>query len=83
MNFLKLSILQPHSPPYSSSVLFELYESNDNSFYVQVFYRNSTTEEPVPLNIPDCGTKCPLNQLYELYSDVLPTDFETECRLSS
>lgn len=69
----------PHIPPYSSSVLFELYETMNKDYYVKVFYRNSATEEPAPLNIPNCGTKCPLHKFYSLYNDILPYDFETEC----
>lgn len=71
---------QLHLPPYASSLLFELYESNaKNEHYVQVFYRNSTAGDLAPLDIPNCGTKCPLNQLFELYKEILPSDFKTEC----
>lgn len=35
-----------------------------------------------PLNIPGCGTKCPLVDLYKLYADILPAqDFDVECKL--
>lgn len=34
------------------------------------------------MKIPNCGAKCPLNQFYTLYSEIVPGDFETECRLS-
>lgn len=44
-----------------------------------MFYRKSDEENPSPLNIPNCGTKCTLDQLYELYSEIIPTDFESEC----
>lgn len=38
-------------------------------------------EDPA-LMIPDCGTKCPLEKLYELYKDWLPTQSsEKECKL--
>ncbi|XP_031636521.1 uncharacterized protein LOC116349294 [Contarinia nasturtii] len=67
-----------HIPPYASSLLCELYKSND-SFYIQLFYRKSNEENPTPLNIPNCGTKCPIDKFYELFDDILPTDFETEC----
>ncbi|XP_055300677.1 prostatic acid phosphatase-like isoform X2 [Sitodiplosis mosellana] len=75
-----LGLFHPHIPPYSSSLLFELYKSNDD-FYVQLFYRNNLTEDPSPLNIPLCGTKCPLNRFYDLYNAILPSDFGTECHL--
>lgn len=67
-------------PPYAASLLFELYKSRDDH-YVQIFYRNTTVEHPLPIHIPNCGIKCRLSRLYEIYSDVLPLDFETECTL--
>lgn len=76
--------LQLHLPPYASSLLFELYSPADtnSSHYVKIFYRNTTTEELLPINIPNCGEKCPLTRLYEIYDDILPSsDPETECRL--
>lgn len=76
MNFVYF--LKIHTPPYSSSLLFELYKSSD-SHYIQLFYRNSTTDDLAPMNIPNCGTKCSLNKLYELYREIMPSDYKTEC----
>lgn len=75
-------MFQAHSPPYSACVLFELYESS-GSHYVQLFYKNSTTEDLTPMNIPKCGTKCSLDELYDIYSDILPSDVESECSLKA
>jgi len=75
-----LGIFELHDPPYACGLIFELYESN-GSHYVQIFYRKSTAEDLTPIDIPNCGRKCPLNQLYELYKEVLPVDFETECQV--
>lgn len=62
--------------------MFELRKLN-NDYALQVFYRNTSAETLTPLNIPKCGTLCPLNKMYELYADVLPDgDFETECKVS-
>lgn len=50
--------------------------------YVQIFYKNTTgTADPLPLNIPNCGAICPLSQMFELYTDILPGNFEEECKL--
>lgn len=39
-------------------------------------------EETTVLEIPGCGCKCTLEDLYDLYSDILPTkSFEEECAL--
>lgn len=74
--------LQLHIPKYASSLLFELYELR-NDHYVQIFYKNPTSENPDPVEIPNCGIKCPLNRLFDLYSEILTSDPDTECRLSS
>lgn len=73
-----------HQPPYASCVFFEMYkDATDESPYVQIFYRNSTKLAHMPpLEIPGCGMKCPLTELYKLYYDVLPIkSFEEECAL--
>jgi len=69
-----------HNPPYVSTVLFELREFKDG-YRVQVFYKN-TTEEPEPLDLPNCGTSCPLEKMFEVYKSVLPVNWEDECQLS-
>lgn len=59
----------------------ELYEHNDDP-YVQIFYRNTTETNIKPLEVPNCGTKCPLSKIYDLYDDILPTgSFDEESSL--
>lgn len=51
---------------------------------MQILYKKSATECAEALEIPNCGTKCPLDKLYELYKDILPTqDYELMCQLDS
>lgn len=77
-----LGLFEPHFPPYASSIMFELYQTNSD-YYVQIFYKNTTGEQLTPLNIPRCGPKCTLGQLTTIYKAILPTrDFDSECRLS-
>lgn len=66
-------------PNYASSLHFELYKTADSDHYVQIFYRNSEEEILTPMYIPKCGEKCKLSQLYTIYNDIVPGDFETEC----
>lgn len=65
--------------------MFELHHFNGN-FHIEIFYKLERGEDKMPLKplvIPNCGQKCPLNKLNDIYRDVIPTeDFETECRLS-
>ena len=65
-----------HNPPYTATVLFELYESN----LVKVFYKNSS--EPILLDLPNCGKFCSLDKMFEIYQNVMPNDWEEECALS-
>lgn len=77
--------LQNVQPPYASCLLFELYQGTSDP-YVQLFYKNTSDTslpiQPLSLDIPNCGVKCPLKKLYNLYEDVLPTEsFEDACKL--
>lgn len=73
-------------PPYSSCLMFELHSFN-GTFYVELYYKQERGDDKVPLQplfIPNCGQRCPLNQFYEIYRDIIPTDdFDTECRMPS
>lgn len=69
-----------HNPPYRATVMFELREYSDGH-RVQVFYKN-TTAEPEPLDLPGCGTSCPLDQMFEIYKSVMPVNWAEECTLS-
>lgn len=70
-----------HIPPFTACLFFELYKTNA-SYYVQIFYKNSIDTNIPALTIPNCGTKCPLDKLYKLYEDILPTrSFNEECKL--
>lgn len=35
------------------------------------------------MNIPRCGEKCPLHRFNELYSEIIPDDYDIECKKSS
>lgn len=69
-------------PPYASSLHFELYKTEDNENYIQLFYRRFEEEELLPLDIPRCGEKCSIKQFYEKFNELIPGDFNTECQLS-
>lgn len=75
--------LQIHSPPYRASILWELYKSKTDGYYIQLFYKNSTDGNLIALNIPSCGQKCSLQQFRKVYDSILPVNgFEKECQLS-
>lgn len=73
---------QIHSPPTAASILFELYQTKANDYYIQLFYKNSTDADLEPLNIPTCGHKCSLGKFRKIYKSVIPVNsFEEECQL--
>lgn len=75
---------QLHQPQYSSCILFELKAAaaDDKHPYVQIFYKNSTAADIPALEISGCGKSCPLEKMYEIYHDILPSEsFEKECVL--
>lgn len=74
-------IFQLHIPPYAASVHFELYKTDTNEHYIQLFYRKCGEETLSAMNIPNCGEKCTLNKFYELYNDIIASDFDLECAL--
>lgn len=69
-------------PPFGSSLHFEMYKCG-SKYYVQFFYRRDNSKRLTPLNIPNCGTKCSIDKLYELYANILPKEHETHAFLCS
>lgn len=71
-----------HNPPFTACILLELYKNvSGGDPYVSIYYKN-TTSEPEPMAIPNCGKRCPLNQMFDVYSDVLPDNWNRECQVS-
>lgn len=66
-------------------MFFELKKKSNGEFYVEIYYKSYRGDDPVPLEpvfIPNCGQKCPLEKLYWVYKDILPTtDFDAQCRV--
>lgn len=73
---------QLHIPPFACSLHIELYKSDNDTHYIQIFYRKTEEENLFAMNIPGCGEKCPLNQFYDIYKEIIAGDFDTECRLT-
>ncbi|XP_054734328.1 prostatic acid phosphatase [Anastrepha obliqua] len=77
-----LNLYNMKSPGYTACLLFELRLDEHNKPFVSIFYKNTTTEATL-LSIPKCGVACPLEQLFEIYQDILPANWEQECKLST
>ncbi|XP_019546796.2 prostatic acid phosphatase [Aedes albopictus] len=75
-----LGLFKPHNPPFAACVMVELRMATRDSPYVSVFYKTSN-DEPELLDIPNCGPRCPLERMFELYKDIIPEDWEQECQI--
>lgn len=66
---------------YAACVLIELRVKN-NIPHIQIAFKKSwQTNVADILYIPKCGHLCPLQKMYELYADVIPTiPFKEACR---
>lgn len=49
------------------------------NYVLQLFYRNSSTQDPYLFTIPGCSPACPLKKFVELTKDVIPDDWKVEC----
>uniref|UniRef100_A0A0K8SQ83 acid phosphatase n=1 Tax=Lygus hesperus TaxID=30085 RepID=A0A0K8SQ83_LYGHE len=67
-------------PPFAALLLIELRMPFDSSEpVVSMWYKNST-KEPFLLEMPDCGSCCPLAQMERRLKPVIPENWEKECQ---
>ncbi|XP_053210906.1 prostatic acid phosphatase-like [Panonychus citri] len=80
-----LKVFDKLSPPYGSSIIFELYqEKSTNHFKLSLLYLNDTySKQPHYLNLPECDdTKfCDIEQFYHQIFVYLPENWRSECGL--
>lgn len=73
----------PHNPAFTATVMLEL-RIIDNTPHVALVYKRGpqdTTAEH--MEIPECGKYCPLSKMFDLYENVMPRDWDEECRLGT
>ncbi|CAG9815088.1 unnamed protein product [Phaedon cochleariae] len=76
-----LKVWDEQFPDYAITILFELYKDNaSNEYGIEIFLRNSTDVPPVKLTIPGCDSFCPLIKLQKLTKNVIPQNWEEECK---
>lgn len=61
-----------------------MYKPSDSSEnYLQLFYRQGAATDFPALEIPGCGSKCPLSEWYKQFGNILPTkSFDQECHMN-
>ncbi|KAK4877858.1 hypothetical protein RN001_010364 [Aquatica leii] len=62
-----LGLFELHCPPYTATIFFELWVQN-NSYYVNIFYKNSS--EPQHMKLKGCEFNCPWDQFLEIIRPV-------------
>nr|CAD7409095.1 unnamed protein product [Timema cristinae] len=79
-----LGMTEMLKPESGAALIIELHLVGTNKdFQIEVLYFNNTsTLEPHPLTIEQCGTPCFLDTFLNLTTPVIPTDWEKECQLN-
>ncbi|XP_068165181.1 lysosomal acid phosphatase [Antennarius striatus] len=78
-----LNVLSGLQPPYASCQIFELYRDDNGSASVKMFYRNDTTVEPYPQQLPNCSFDCPIEEFKRITKLSISDDRDKECQLPS
>lgn len=67
-NVLKgLDLFEAHAPPFSATILFELYESNDKrQHYLNIFYKNSSNGVAKMMKLNGCDYNCPIVDFFKI-----------------
>ncbi|XP_045910274.1 lysosomal acid phosphatase-like [Micropterus dolomieu] len=74
-----LNVFNEKQPPYASCQILELYRHDNGSFSVSMFYRNDTTVEPYPQQLPGCSLDCPLDEFVRITKHSISEDWNKEC----
>ncbi|KAL5278624.1 hypothetical protein ACFFRR_003323 [Megaselia abdita] len=77
---MALKVWPNEFPNYAIQAYFELHKSKEGNYYVEIYMRNAVKGEPVPLTLPGCDFKCPLDKLIELTKPVIPENWEEVCK---
>ncbi|XP_020506426.3 lysosomal acid phosphatase isoform X1 [Labrus bergylta] len=78
-----LNVYNGKQPPYASCHIFELYKDENGSASVLMFYRNDSSVEPYPVQLPGCSLHCPLEDFVRITKPSISEDRDKECQLPS
>ncbi|XP_048401268.1 lysosomal acid phosphatase isoform X2 [Stegostoma tigrinum] len=80
---MALNVYSGNIPPYASCYMFELYQENDGSFTLDMYFRNDTSIDPHLLALPSCSEHCPLQKFIQNTKDLISDNRDEECGLAS
>lgn len=67
-------------PEYGATLIFELRSYRVNEQEVKIAYLNNSQSSKVhPMRIPNCNEPCLLQDLLNVWKDIIPTDWDKEC----
>lgn len=74
-------------PPYASAITLELRkEMNKENYFVQVFFKNNTGDEPIHfhnMKIHGCDMLCPIDKFMEITENMIVDDFPNACEFQA
>ncbi|CAG2161546.1 unnamed protein product [Oppiella nova] len=77
-----LNVFDRKSPPFGSTIMIELRQSNGKPM-IEMFYLNNTeSEEPIALTLPNCMNatiECHFQQFVQSVNHLIPGDWNQEC----
>lgn len=78
-----LNVFNGIQPPYASCHIFELHRDENGSATVSMFYRNDSSTDLFPLQLPGCTLDCPLEDFVRITKPSISDDRDKECQLPS
>lgn len=72
------NVYKPHVPEYSSAVILELQQI-EQEYYVKLVYYRGIPPTMKDLQIPGCNILCPFDKYLDLIEDLIPSDEEMIC----
>jgi len=79
MSALELTFLEV--PHYSAHFVFELHFDEQFGYVVKIFYNSGYTNELEPVNFPNCGPICSVDQFKFLVEPSISTKWSDECSI--
>merc|ERR1719204_994493 len=70
-------------PNFSACIMIELHQDNDEKYSVEMYYRNTHTDEVIPLKLKKCEQKCPLEDFLRLTTPRTTQDRSKICGLKT
>lgn len=75
------NVWEQQIPGYGIMAMFELYKDTKTGEYgIELYLKNSTTKDPVPLTLPGCSFHCPLDKAIELVTPIISEDADCKAK---